>query len=102
MLVLTITDDKQPCVLEVHLLQPGEHFTPFGGSKSGLCVGKTPSLVTREVSPWGTRDIERDIHDPFFWNMISNLINGQSEGVTAKATQPVALTTAVVLEEEGE
>lgn len=56
--------------LEVHMLKPGESFPHFGGSSSALLVEKTPSLVTREVSPYGCRDMESDVWNEDAWQQI--------------------------------
>lgn len=58
--VLTVTlAAHSDTTVEVHMLNPGEHFERFGGSSRGLTVvGKTASLITRTKSPGGTEDVE--------------------------------------------
>lgn len=58
------------CRIEVYALNPGARFAPFDGSKSGLVVGKTASLVLRTKTGWGTRDVEYDINDKDAWDYI--------------------------------
>jgi hypothetical protein len=76
--------------VEVHMLNVGDGMAPFGGSSSGLLVRKTASLVTRHKAPWGTRDVEWDIHSPRAWNWIAELTS--KHGFTA--------VPAVVVEED--
>lgn len=84
MKVLTIKFPDKSTVA-VSMLNPGEFFPDFGGSRSGLVVGKTASLITSRRSPMGTVDRELDIHDPEFWAVIAKLINGEIKGATATA-----------------
>jgi len=63
---------------EVYMLNPHERFPFFGGSRRGLVVGKTASLIIRERSPNTTRDAERDITSEAFWAWIAKLINSSS------------------------
>lgn len=66
--------------VEVHLLNPGAFFPGFGGSRHGLVVGKTASLVLRQQGRAGiTHDDERDITDPAFWRMIAAMLGGTSD-----------------------
>lgn len=76
--VLTITTTGG--TTEIHLLNPGEFMTPFGGRKSGLHVGKTASLVTRTYTSHGLTDCEYDIFDKNVWEWIRECIN-QSPGI---------------------
>lgn len=69
--------------IEVHVLNPRESMPGFGGSRSGLLVGKTASIVTRTIQNGMQTDVERDIHDTFFWKYIVDAINGEFEGVHA-------------------
>jgi hypothetical protein len=85
MKVLTITLPGQ-VETEIHLLNPGENFPGFGGSRHGLTVRKTASLITRtrHTGPDGfTDDIELDIHEPGVWKWLARLINGEVPGTTA-------------------
>ena len=54
----------------VHVLKPGQHFERFGGSRCGLIVNKTPSLIVRQHSQWGTDDVEYDVHNLNVWRQI--------------------------------
>lgn len=87
--VLTVTlAAHSDTTVEVHMLNPGEHFERFGGSSRGLTVvGKTASLITRTKSPGGTEDVERDVYDPKFWEWMSRMINGRGEFEAAVPTK---------------
>jgi hypothetical protein len=67
---------------EFYLLPAHSHFPGFGGSRSGLVTGKTPSLITREIDA-GQRDVEWDIDDPRPWDIVKRAINGEFKA-TAK------------------
>lgn len=54
----------------VYLLNPGQVFSGFGGSRSGLLVRKTASLIVRESGPAGCYDTEYDIADKKVWDRI--------------------------------
>jgi hypothetical protein len=60
--------------IEVYLLNPGEHFPGFGGSKQGLTVRKTASLIVRQTSPTGQQDVEFGVADPATWARLRRLI----------------------------
>ena len=76
--------------IDIFMLNVGEMLTPFGGSKSGLLVRKTASMVVRTKDQQGTTDVEHDIHDPRVWAFMARVINRQ-----------VAEWTATVPEEDG-
>jgi hypothetical protein len=42
---------------QVFLLPAGGFFEGFGGSRSGLLVGKTPSMIVRTFDGVGQRDV---------------------------------------------
>lgn len=74
-------------VVEVHMVNPGHLFKPFGGSKSGLAVEKTASLITRiKDNRYGIKDVEYDIDDPTVWKWFDELINWH--GATVVSAQP--------------
>lgn len=76
--------------VEVHMLNPGEHFPGFGGSRHDLVVGKTASMVLRRTSRMSRTDSERDIHDPAFWTMIARMLDGTGDlPVEVTASQDV-------------
>jgi hypothetical protein len=56
--------------VEYHVIKPGENFPGFGGSSRGLTAVKTPSLIVRQHSEGGLRDVEYDVHDPKAWHTI--------------------------------
>lgn len=62
---------------EIHMLNPRECMPRFGGSRSGLVVGETASLVTRAKTAGMQQDVEREITDPFIWDYIARCINGE-------------------------
>lgn len=71
---------------KVYLLNVGDHFPNFGGSRQGLVVGenqpkgkKTASIIYQRISAMGTHDMERNIYDPVFWAWIARLIGGEEE-----------------------
>jgi hypothetical protein len=74
MKVLTVKIKDNGLTYEIHMLNPGEFFPDFGGSRSGLQVRKTASLIVRERSPWGRKDTEYDISDQSMWRWFSNLM----------------------------
>ena len=52
----------------VYLLPAHKAFHGFGGSRSGLVTGKTPSCIVRENHSSGMqRDVEYDLADPETW-----------------------------------
>ncbi len=80
---------------EFHLLNVGDVFDGFGGSKHPLEVGRdfatgakqknpTASLVIRHITPMSTRDRECDIHDADAWRLICRCINGGEQDATAE------------------
>jgi hypothetical protein len=79
--VLKITTQHEK--YELYMLNPGEHFSGFGGSRTGLTVGKTASSIVRRISPMGTYDTELDIFDNNVWQTIANWINETDSQVVA-------------------
>lgn len=55
--------------VRVYLLNPGDVFEGFGGSRHGLCVRKTASLIVSE-SDHGRRDCEYNVNDKEAWASI--------------------------------
>jgi len=55
---------------KVYLLPAGGYFEGFGGSRSGLVVGKTPSLVVRTLDGLGQRDAEYDLAAKGVWQFL--------------------------------
>lgn len=78
--------DDPPARVEVHVLNAGEFFEGFGGSRHGLVVRETASLITRWISPFDFKDTEWDIHDPRPWKWFDELVNLHRYKMTA--TQP--------------
>lgn len=66
---------------EVHLLNPGEWFQNFGGSRHALQAKKTASLIVRRTSPHGLTDIEYDLRDESVWEWLNWLMK-QPEIIT--------------------
>lgn len=79
--VLTIK--AEGALVEVFLLNPGEQFPLFGGSRHGLTVSKTASLITRSYAGGMQTDTEYDVTDPKVWTWIARMINREIE-VTAE------------------
>lgn len=60
----------------VYILPAFATFVGFGGSRGGLMVGQTPSLIIRTIHPgWGVRDGEYAVTDPEAWAAIREGIN---------------------------
>jgi len=77
--------------VDIFMLNVGEHLTPFGGSKSGLVVRNTASMIVRtEYADGSVTDVEHDIYSPKVWAFVARAING---GLTK--------WTATVPEEDG-
>jgi len=66
-------------VKRIYLLNPGDCFQGFGGSKSGLVAKKTASLIVRESGPYGTEDVEYDINKANVWKSIFNVVSNWAE-----------------------
>jgi hypothetical protein len=69
----TMSDTKY----EIHMMKPKEFFPGFGGSSRGLVIGKTASIIVREMSVWGCKDTEHDIDDPWLWGWIGKLMDSK-------------------------
>lgn len=85
--ILTLTStkrDEPPARVEFHLLNAGEFFAGFGGSRHGLVVRKTASLVTRWISPASMKDTEWNIGDPRPWKWLDELVNLHAYKMTAQ------------------
>ncbi len=51
----------------IYVLQPGQYFEGFGGSRHALCVKKTPSLIVRETGHIGISDTEYGVDNLKVW-----------------------------------
>lgn len=71
--IFRVTKDGTTVI--VHALNPGETFERFGGSRHGLTVRKTASLVVSTKTPWDYKDVEYDLRDQDTWNWLIRLIN---------------------------
>jgi len=56
--------------VQVYILNPGDVFEGFGGSRHGLAVRKTASLIIRTTAVWGQRDVEYNVNDKEAWKAI--------------------------------
>ena len=66
---------------QVYLLPARAFFEGFGGSRSGLLVGDTPSMVVRTYEPHGTRrDVEYNLAAKGVWQFLI------AEGLTSFST----------------
>ena len=65
---------------EIYLLNPGSTFQGFGGSKQGLTVRKTASLIIRRYchESGSMEDSEYDIDDHGIWSSITKIINKEN------------------------
>jgi hypothetical protein len=65
---------------EIYLLNPGCTFQGFGGSKQGLTVRKTASLIIRRYDheSGSMEDSEYDIDDHGIWSSITKIINREN------------------------
>lgn len=82
--VLSIkSDESGKVVTEVYLLNPGESFEGFGGSRHALPIRKTASLIIRSMQGGCISDHEHDITDPSSWAWIARLINDHALKITA-------------------
>lgn len=61
--------------VQVYILNPGDYFEAFGGSRHGLSVTKTASLIIRVTSPWGMRDVEYNVNDKEAWKAVAEGMN---------------------------
>lgn len=84
--------------IEIHMLNVGDAFEGFGGSRHPLVAGQvfatgkkmrrpTASIVTRRTGPMGIEDKEYDIHDASFWGWIGRLINNTAGDVLAEGDE---------------
>jgi hypothetical protein len=92
MKVLTVKLDD--LTYEIFMLNIGDVFEGFGGSKHPLTVGRefvtgyrekkpTATMIVRERGPMGLKDTTYDIHDLRIWRWIAALINDTpAEGET--------------------
>lgn len=83
--VLTIkSNETGKVVTEVYMLNPGESFEGFGGSRHALPIKKTASLITRSMQGGCISDTEYDITNPSTWAWLARLINeGSTLNITA-------------------
>lgn len=62
--------------IEVYILNPGDWFEGFGGSRHGLVVQVTASLIIRtKHEAWGFKDVEYNVNDKQAWKSIAEGIN---------------------------
>lgn len=60
-MVLGTEGTPERCRIRVYLLNPGECYAGFGGSRSGLVVRKTASLVVSTLQCGSLREVEYDL-----------------------------------------
>jgi len=75
--------------IEVHVLNVGDRFPGFGGSRHDLIVKGGPSIVVRRYGgPADTlEDKEYGIADPEFWAWMGRLVAEPGTGITATAEE---------------
>lgn len=61
----------------VYVLKPGQCFERFGGSRAGLVVRETPSLIVSRSGRDGVTHTEYDVHDIKVWRNIFEAIRRQ-------------------------
>jgi hypothetical protein len=66
--------------VQVFILHPGDVFPYFGGSRSGLMVGKTPSLIVRNMQHGCQTDTEYDTSDHDAWTRILKAYDARDTG----------------------
>jgi hypothetical protein len=59
---------------ELYILQPGQKFEGFGGSRAGLLVKGTASLIVRDYHGGSRQDYEKNVNDADAWRAIRELI----------------------------
>lgn len=59
--------------MTVYMVNPGEAFHGFGGSRHALPVKKTASMIVRTLGPMGLNDCEYDINDKSTWLALMNV-----------------------------
>lgn len=76
---------------EFHMLNVGDHFERFGGSRQGLVVGenmpknkRTASLIVRRTTEMGQEDTEYDIHAIEPWQFLCRCMNDPTMNVTGE------------------
>jgi hypothetical protein len=54
----------------VYMVNPGDVFHGFGGSRHALSPKKTASMIVRSLGPMGLNDCEYDINDKAVWQSL--------------------------------
>lgn len=67
---LVLDFDRAHTRFQVFLVPPRTLFAPFGGSKSGLLTGKTPSLIVRQRGGGVWRETEYAACDKGIWQYL--------------------------------
>jgi hypothetical protein len=102
-LTIEIPSKYGPETYEIHMLNVGDDFHGFGGSKHSLTAGRdfytgekqkkpTASLIVRRIGFNGLEDREHDIHDPNVWRFICACIN-LGEATAEVPEEPAAGST---------
>jgi hypothetical protein len=89
---------RQHQTYEVHMLNVGDVFENFGGSRHPLEAGRdfatgekqkkpTASIVIRHITPMSTTDKEIDIHDAGLWQLICRCINDPKMAASAELSE---------------
>lgn len=87
--VLTIkSNETGKTVTEVYLLNPGESFEGFGGSRHALPIKKTASLIIRSTQGGCVSDFEHDVTDGTTWAWLARLINEGGPRLAITAAGP--------------
>lgn len=73
----------------VYLLKPGDLFERFGGSRHGLLVRKTPSLIVSEIQQGCRNDSEFPQNDRGAWDRIFRAAHRAKYNPEITAAAPV-------------
>jgi hypothetical protein len=78
MAILERTGDIAPYRMEIHVLKPGQIFEGFGGSRHGIMIRGSPSLILREHLQGQVLDYEFDVDDLSAWRHIVTTLAGST------------------------
>lgn len=85
--VMTIrAGEKGDTVIDIHVLNPGEFFKNFGGSRHSLEVKHTASIITSTKTPYDRRDVEYGLDSKEFWEWMTRIIHAKDHNITVAAS----------------
>lgn len=68
----------------VYILNPGDWFQGFGGSRHGLKVRKTASLIVRSEGIGGLIDTEHEVNDQQIWSRLLQMVRAGNLSTAGK------------------